>query len=139
MFEPPIDAPLAVWLLKREPCGEADDPVDLEACGLLIAAHGRVGLDAEDAVGRDVKRALDLRHERALTADLERQAALADLDRAVGGRLGGHGGAHARARHLGGRQRRGRSCDHGRRQCGGHVLLSAVLAPYLRQERATAP
>jgi hypothetical protein len=40
-----------------------------------------------------VKRSLDMRDELALAAGLQRQPALADLDRPVGGRLGRDGGA----------------------------------------------
>ncbi len=78
-----------VRLEQGAPRGEADDAVHLEAGGLLVAAHRGVGLRTEYAVGGHVELPLHLEDESALAADLQREAALANLDRPVRGRLGG--------------------------------------------------
>jgi hypothetical protein len=108
-----------VLLEQGAPGREADDSVHLEPGARLVRADRGVGLRAEHAVGAHVKRLLDMRDELALAAHLEWQAALADLDRAVGGRLGGHGGAQvARRRHLRGGEWRTRAGHHGGGQRG---------------------
>ena len=66
-------------------CGKADDSVHVDP-RLLVAAHGGIGLDAR-CRPRHVQVALYLGHEVALAAHLEREAALADLDRPVSGGL----------------------------------------------------
>jgi hypothetical protein len=86
-----------------------------------------------------VERTLHLDDELALAAHLEREAALADLDRAVRGRLGGNGRAHVTRPDLRGGQRstgpRDDRCGQRRR----HVLPPPVLSPRLRQQLPPAP
>ena len=123
-------------LEHRRPRGGTDDAVHLESGPGLVLAHCGVGLRAEHAVHGHTESLLDMRHQLTLTADLERKAALADLDRPVGRGLGGDGGLQV-ARHLGGGHGGAGSGEHGAGQSGGHVALARVLAPCPGQKLST--
>jgi hypothetical protein len=70
---------------QRPPRDRADHAVDGEPGTGLIGAHRGVGLGTENAVSRHPERALHVRDEVARAAELQRQAALSNLDRTVGG------------------------------------------------------
>ncbi len=85
-FEPPSDAPLApACREQRGPRVGSHDAVHVETGRQLVLANRRVRLRAEDAVGCHAELGLDVRDEVALAPDAQRQAALTDLDRPVGG------------------------------------------------------